>query len=94
MAPDSRRQKGIMFQELPAGAGYADIVCLPKKDSIFPALVIELKRNRSARRAIEQMKDRRHPQAIRGYSGDIPEKQYLRGTGKRYWGGKRLWELI
>lgn len=61
----------VMFEELPAGAGYADIVYLPKKDSILPALVIELKWNQSAQGAIEQIKDMRYPGAIKGYGGEI-----------------------
>ncbi len=61
----------MKFEELPAGDGYADIVYLPKKDSPLPALVIELKWNRSAKSAIDQIKDRRYPDAIKGYGGDI-----------------------
>ena len=61
----------ILFEEMPAGAGYADIVYLPKKDSLLPALVIELKWNRTAYGAIRQIKDRNYPEAIRGYGGDI-----------------------
>ena len=61
----------IMFEELPAGDGCADIVYLPKKDSMLPALVIELKWNKSAEGAIRQIKDRRYPDAIKGYGGDI-----------------------
>lgn len=61
----------VMFEELPAGVGYADIVYLPKKDSILPALVIELKWNQSARGAVEQIKDKRYPEAIKGYGGNI-----------------------
>lgn len=61
----------LMFEELPAGSGYADIVYLPKKDSMLPVLVIELKWNQSAQGAIEQIKNRRYPEAVRGYGGDI-----------------------
>lgn len=61
----------VMFEELPAGAGYADIVYLPKRDSILPALVIELKWNQSAQGAIEQIKNMRYPEAVKGYGGEI-----------------------
>ena len=61
----------VLFEELPAGDGYADIVYLPKKDSQLPALVIELKWNKTAEGAIAQIKDRRYPDAIRSYGGDI-----------------------
>lgn len=61
----------LMFEELPAGVGYADIVYLPKKESVLPALVIELKWNRSVEGAIQQIKSRRYPEAIKGYGGDI-----------------------
>ena len=61
----------MMFEELPAGAGYADIVYLPKKDSVLPALIIELKWNQSAEGAIEQIKNKRYPEAVKGYGGEI-----------------------
>ena len=61
----------VLFEELPAGAGCADIVYLPRKDSVLPALVIELKWNQSAESALKQIRERRYPEAIRGYGGDI-----------------------
>lgn len=61
----------IMFEELPAGAGYADIVYLPKKDSVLPALIIELNWNGSAKGAIGQIRERQYPEAVKGYGGDI-----------------------
>lgn len=61
----------LKFEELPSGDGYVDIVYLPKKWSPVPALVIELKWNRSARGAIAQIKDRKYPAALSGYGGDI-----------------------
>lgn len=61
----------LKFEELPAGDGYADIVYLPKKTSSVPALVIELKWNKSAEGAIAQIKKKRYPDALNGYGGDI-----------------------
>ena len=61
----------MKFEELPSGDGYADVVYLPKKASPLPALVIELKWNQSAWGAIAQIKDKRYPEALSGYGGDI-----------------------
>ena len=61
----------LKFEELPSGDGYADIVYLPKKLSPLPALVVELKWNLTARGAIAQIKDKRYPEALSGYGGDI-----------------------
>ena len=61
----------LKFEELPAGVGYADIVYLPKKDSPLPALVIELKWNKSAKGAIDQIRDKHYPDAIKDYGGEI-----------------------
>lgn len=61
----------MMFEELPSGAGYADIVYLPKKGSMLPALVVELKWNKSAEGAIRQIHEKRYPKAIEGYGGEI-----------------------
>ena len=67
----SYRDHYIKFEELPSGNGFADIVYFPKKQSPLPLLVIELKWNKSAKGAIEQIKDRRYPDALKGYDGDI-----------------------
>ena len=61
----------LMFEELPAGSGYADIVYLPKKRAMLPILVVELKWNQSADGAIAQIKNRRYPEAVKGYGGEI-----------------------
>ena len=61
----------MKFEELPAGDGYADIVYLPKKKSPLPALVIEMKWNKSAECAITQIKNKQYPDAIKGLGCDI-----------------------
>ena len=65
------RDHYLQFEELPSGDGYADIVYLPKLDSDWPALVIELKWNESAYTAIHQIKDRKYPESLKNYGGDI-----------------------
>ena len=61
----------LKFEELPSGNGYADIVYLPKRGVQMPALIIELKWNKSAEGAIAQMKDRRYVEGLRDYGGEI-----------------------
>lgn len=59
------RDHYVQMEELPAGEGYADIVYIPKHDSDWPALVIELKWNKDAEGAIAQILKKKYPKAIR-----------------------------
>lgn len=59
------------IQELPSGTGYADVVYLPKKNSAMPIMIIELKWNKSAKGAIQQIKERNYPQILEGHGSDI-----------------------
>ena len=67
----SARKDYRLIRELPTGRGYADVVFLPLPCSNRPALVVELKYDRSAAAAIRQIKDRRYTQALEGYSGEV-----------------------
>lgn len=67
----SARKDYLLIREFPAGRGFADIVFLPLPSSCKPALVIELKYDRTADTAIRQIKERKYAQALEGYSGDI-----------------------
>ncbi|HJA94272.1 MAG TPA: AAA family ATPase [Candidatus Eisenbergiella merdipullorum] len=58
-------------EELPAGHGYADIVYRPKKGVSMPAILIELKWNKTADAAIQQIRDKDYPNALKDYGGDI-----------------------
>lgn len=59
------------IRELPAGYGFADIVLLPLPHRNKPAIIVELKYNKSAGAAIKQIKDRNYLQALEGYAGEI-----------------------
>lgn len=61
------------IRELPTGRGFADFVFIPKPEfrQDYPALVVELKWNKSAETALSQIKYRMYPESIKGYTGDI-----------------------
>ena len=69
----------IMHRELPTGKGFADIVFIPRRNVDSPALLIELKCNKSADAAIDQIKRKEYPAKVAEYlstdsrqgSGDI-----------------------
>lgn len=51
--------------------GIADVVYLPKREVNCPALVVELKWNKSPEGAIRQIKDKQYGSWIEGYTGEI-----------------------
>lgn len=57
--------------ELPSGKGFADVVYLPRKNTDKPALIIELKWNKSAKGAIAQIKQKQYASWIQNYTGNI-----------------------
>ena len=60
-------------RELPTGRGFADFVYIPKPEYIhdYPALIVELKWNQNAKTALQQIKDRKYPDSILNYTGNI-----------------------
>ena len=61
------------IRELPTGRGFADFVYLPKPEYArdYPALLVELKWNKNASAAIQQIKDKKYPESLIRYTGDI-----------------------
>jgi len=60
------------IMELDTGKGYADIVYLPSpKCPDKPALLIELKYNKTVRTAADQIRERNYPQALEHYQGNL-----------------------
>ena len=60
-----------LVRELPTGRGFADVIFLPLPFCPKPALVVELKYDKSAHSAINQIKNRQYARVLEGYSGDI-----------------------
>ena len=61
------------IREFPTGRGFADFVYLPKpryKEN-YPALIVELKWNQSAKTALEQIKERNYTQTLEQYTGNM-----------------------
>ena len=60
-----------LIRELPTGEGFADMVFIPKRKSKKPALLIELKWDKSAEGAISQIKDKKYVAALEEYKGNL-----------------------
>ena len=60
-------------REMPTGRGFADFVFIPKPEYVsdYPALIVELKWNKNAQTALQQIKEKNYPESIKQYTGDI-----------------------
>ena len=60
-------------RELPTERGFADFVFIPKPEyrSYYPAIIAELKWNKNAQTALNQIKDRKYPSSVLNYTGEI-----------------------
>lgn len=67
----SARKTYTIDRELPAGKGYADLVFRPRKNNTNPALIVELKYDKSAEGAIDQIKKNQYADCLKDYSGDV-----------------------
>lgn len=61
----------IEIQELASGKGCADIVLIPRCNTDNPLMVIELKWDKTAKAAIDQIKDRNYPEVLQPLAGEI-----------------------
>mgnify|MGYP002527761332 FL=1 len=67
----SARKTYTIERELPAGKGFADLVFRPRKNNSNPAMIVELKYDKSAEGAIEQIKKKKYADCLKDYSGKI-----------------------
>ena len=67
----SARKTYTIERELPAGKGFADLIFRPRKNNSNPAMIVELKYDKSADGALEQIKQKQYVDCLKGYSGEI-----------------------
>ena len=60
-----------VVRKSPTGKGYADLVYLPKSGVNKPALLIELKFDKSALTAVTQIKEKNYLQFFKDYKGEV-----------------------
>lgn len=74
----------IKIEEMPGGKGIADVVFLPTEPSGLPAMVVELKWDKSSGGAITQIKDKNYAASLKPYRGNLllVEINYNSKTGK------------
>ena len=60
-----------IFHELPTGKGFADMVFIPLHNSSRPAIVVELKYDKTADSAIDQIHRKKYPASLKGFSKRI-----------------------
>lgn len=61
------------IREMPTGYGFADLIFVPKPEYVnsYPAMVMELKWNKDAQTAVKQIKEKKYPESLLQYTGDI-----------------------
>ncbi|MDR1834380.1 MAG: ATP-binding protein [Fusobacteriaceae bacterium] len=66
------RDHYIILREMPAGKDYADMIFLPRNSSLDkPPMVVELKWDKSAEGAVEQIREKKYPSALEGHAGKV-----------------------
>ena len=65
------RNDYIIQREFPSGKGIADMVFIPRKNVDKPALIVELKKDKSAQAAIAQIKAKNYPASVAQYADNL-----------------------
>ena len=65
------RNDYVMHRELATGKGFADIVLIPRKHVDSPAIILELKVNKDADAAIDQIRRKEYPAKVAEYADNI-----------------------
>ncbi|MBR4320054.1 MAG: AAA family ATPase [Oscillospiraceae bacterium] len=60
-----------VYRELQGGEGFADLVFVPRAGNTNPAMIIELKWDKNAGIALNQIKDRQYIKSLKDYHGKV-----------------------
>ncbi|MBO6253762.1 MAG: PD-(D/E)XK nuclease domain-containing protein, partial [Bacteroidaceae bacterium] len=65
------RNDYVIVRELPTGKGFADLVLIPRKRIDKPAILLELKYDKAADAAIDQIKRKEYAGKVRQLTGNV-----------------------
>ena len=65
------RNDYVVHRELATGKGFADLVMIPRKNVDGPAIVVELKYDKNADAAIDQILRKQYPAKVAEYTGEL-----------------------
>ena len=65
------RNDYVIHREFPSGKGFADLVLIPRKNVVSPAIVLELKYNRDADSGIDQILRKQYPAKVAQYADNL-----------------------
>ena len=65
------RNDYVIHRELASGKGFADLVLIPRKNVDSPAIVLELKYDKDADSAINQIKRKQYPAKVAQHTNDL-----------------------
>ena len=65
------RKDYVIHRELASGKGFADLVLIPRKNVDSPAIVLELKYNKDADSAIDQILRKQYPAKVAQYADNL-----------------------
>ena len=67
----SAQDSYAIYRELQGGENFADLVFVPRAGNSNPAMIIELKWNKNAGIALNQIKDKKYIKSLKDYHGKV-----------------------
>ena len=65
------RKSYDLIREMPAGKGFADVVFIPHKNNSNPAMIVELKVDKTTETTLDQIKQKGYIKSLGNYKGDV-----------------------